>query len=74
LNQPEAQETRDDQKDRYDVIKQLRHDQDEDAGEQRDNRLKCVTAMVPMVIFLFPVLKSSVLGSGPEGHPRSRCR
>ena len=40
LNQPEAQETRDDQKDRYDIIKQLRHDQDEDAGKQRDDRLK----------------------------------
>jgi hypothetical protein len=34
MNQPEAQDTRDDQKDRYDVIEQLRHDQDEDAGEQ----------------------------------------
>jgi hypothetical protein len=39
MNQPEAQDTGDDQKDRYDVIEQLRHDQDEDAGEQRDDRL-----------------------------------
>jgi hypothetical protein len=40
MNKPEAQDTRDNQKDCDDVIQQLRHDQDEDARDQRDNRLK----------------------------------
>jgi hypothetical protein len=44
VNQPEAQDAREDQKDRYDVIEQLRHDQDENAGEQRDDRLKVCDA------------------------------
>jgi hypothetical protein len=44
MNQPEAQDSREDQKDRYDVIEQLRHDQDEDAREQRDDRLKVCDA------------------------------
>jgi hypothetical protein len=44
MNQPEAQDTREDQKDRYDVIEQLRHDQDQDTGEQRNDRLKVCDA------------------------------
>ena len=40
MNQSEAQNSRDDQKDRYNVIEQLRHNQDQDACDQRDDRLK----------------------------------
>jgi hypothetical protein len=56
LNQPEAQETRDDQKDRYDIIKQLRHDQDEDAGKQRDDRLKVCDGYGAYGHFLIPCI------------------
>ena len=56
MNQPEAQDTRDDQKDRYDVIEQLRHDQDEDTGDKETIGWMCAIPMVPMVIFLFPLL------------------
>jgi hypothetical protein len=40
FDQPQAQDTRDDQKDRHDVIEQLRHDQDENAGDQGYDRLQ----------------------------------
>jgi hypothetical protein len=40
MNPSEAQNPRNDQKDRYSVIEQLRHNQDQDAGDQRDDRLK----------------------------------
>jgi hypothetical protein len=56
VNQPEAQDPRDNQKNRYDVIEQLRHDQDEDAGNQRDNRLKVCDANGH---FPFPALEAS---------------
>jgi hypothetical protein len=54
MNQPEAQDTRDDQKDRYDVIEQLRHDQDEDTGEQRDDRLDMCDAYGAYGHFFIP--------------------
>jgi hypothetical protein len=44
MNESEAQNARDDQKDRDNVIEQLRHNQDQDAGEQRDDRLKVCDA------------------------------
>jgi hypothetical protein len=53
-NQPEAQDPGDDQKDRHDVIEQPRHDQDEDAGEQRNDRLKVCDAYGAYGHFLIP--------------------
>ena len=40
MNQSEAQNPGDDQKDCHNVIEQLRHNQDQDACDQRDDRLK----------------------------------
>jgi hypothetical protein len=56
MNEPEAQDTGDDQKDRYDVIEQLRHDQDEDAGEQRDDRLNVCDAYGAYGHFFIPCI------------------
>ena len=40
MQQAQPQNARDDQKGRHDVIEQLRHDEDQDAGDQGDNRLE----------------------------------
>jgi hypothetical protein len=60
LNQSETQDTGDDQKDRYDVIEQLRHDQNKDAGDQGDDRLKVRDAYGAYSHFLIPVLEALV--------------
>jgi hypothetical protein len=56
VNEPEAQDSRDDQENRYDVIEQLRHYQDQDASDQRDDRLKVRNAyghaLFPIVLQL----------------------
>jgi hypothetical protein len=51
FEQPGARDSRDDQKDRDDVIEQMLDDQDEGAGEKRDDWLKMCEANV---YFLFP--------------------
>jgi hypothetical protein len=44
MNPSEAQNPRDNQKNRYNVIEQLRYNQNQDAGDQRDDRLKVCDA------------------------------
>jgi hypothetical protein len=58
MNKPEAQDTRDNQKDCDDVIQELRHDQDEDARDQRDNRLKVSDAYGADSHFLIPSVRA----------------
>ena len=71
MNKPEAQDTRDNQKDCDDVIQQLRHDQDEDARDQRDNRLKVSDAYGADTHFLIPSVRARFKR---EIRPRSRNR
>jgi hypothetical protein len=43
-NDPEAQDTGDNQKDRDNVVEQTRHNQDQDTGDQCDERLEVFNA------------------------------
>jgi hypothetical protein len=71
MNKPEAQDTRDNQKDCDDVIQQLRHDQDEDARDQRDNRLEVSDAYGADTHFLIPSVRARFKS---EIRPRSGNR
>jgi hypothetical protein len=72
LNQSETQDTGDDQKDRYDVIEQLRHNQNKDAGDQGDDRLKVRDAYgADGHSPIFPCWGFGSFGAAQDGHVRS---
>jgi hypothetical protein len=69
MNPSEAQNPRDNQKNRYNVIEQLRYNQNQDAGDQRDDRLKVCDAYGH---FLIPYVGCVITLPPPPGCSRPR--